>query len=331
MAQPALIPDPEQVLQGRLRLKRLFLIALVASLTTGAVIAIGILLFGTFNQTNTRILGTLAALAVHSGIAMAVADSLERRRWPALSTIGLALFAVNFAFLVTCIWCDVAANDEERATLTTLTLIGAYVLAIPPAALREKRRWKPVPLIGMVSWACVLVMVAICLWSVKNVSEAFGKATSITAIVAFTLSHTCVLGRVPMPATLRRLLAGAIACAWLFGVMLSILIINEAADDFLVRLTAATGVLDACVSLALVILAKLKQITTTEHLESASARIEIRCPRCTKRQVVDAGASRCDACGLKLRIDIEEPRCPQCGYLLWELPERRCPECGASF
>ena len=57
-------------LDWRTQLKRTFLRALIASLVTCATIAILVLLLGEFGPTTGRILGTLAALAVHSGIAM---------------------------------------------------------------------------------------------------------------------------------------------------------------------------------------------------------------------------------------------------------------------
>ena len=81
--------------EAYLRLKKIFLRALIVSLVTGTLIAVGVLLFGQFNQTTNRILGTLGVLALHSGIAMACTEALERRFWPALSRLGIILFSLN--------------------------------------------------------------------------------------------------------------------------------------------------------------------------------------------------------------------------------------------
>ena len=73
---------PEDLAPARLRLKQWFLRTLVISLTCCALVAVIALLLGTFNRTTARILLTLGALAVHSGIAMVCAAALEHRQWP---------------------------------------------------------------------------------------------------------------------------------------------------------------------------------------------------------------------------------------------------------
>jgi hypothetical protein len=317
---------------ARLRLKRVFLWALVASLTTCAAIAVAALLFARFNETTARILGTLGALAFHSAVAMACAWSLERRRWPALSLTGLAAFGVSFVVLVTCIWVPGLPDDYvPRAMLTTGALLGYYLLAIPGASSRERRRLLPLALTALGACAVGLLMVLICIWVERAENVAFGKATAVAAIIAFSLAHTCLLAHVPAGPSLAWLLKGGMAAAWAFAGLGAAMIVMELDDEFSFRLLGALGVVDACGSLALVILVKVRQVQKIEKLTSAAARIELYCPRCSGRQVVDAGASQCAACGLKLRIEIEEPRCAKCDYLLWQLPERRCPECGTPF
>ena len=123
----------------------------------------------------------------------------------------------------------------------------------------------------------------------------------------------------------------ALGCVWLLAAMASASIAWEIDEEFWYRWLGAVGVLDACSSFALLIMAKLRQVGKVENLQSAAARVELRCPRCTALQTVDAGVAKCSACGLKFRIEIEEPRCAKCDYLLWQLPERRCPECGTEF
>jgi hypothetical protein len=323
---------PVEEVAARLRLKRVFLLTLVLSLTTCAVVAVLVLLLGTFTEFTGKVLTTLGALAVHSGIAMICADCRERRRWPLLNLFTLLAFGVNFVVLLTCIWWPGWFGETTaRAAVATAALLGFYLLAIPCADLYERNVRKPVALPGLAACVVALGMVLVCIWEEPTDSEAFPKATAVMAIVAFSFAHTALLLRVPGGGSVDWLLRGALLCVWAIAAIASATIVWEIEDEFWYRVFGAVGVLDASGSLALLILAKLRKVGKVEKLQTAAAQIELRCPRCTASQRVDLGAAKCGVCGLKFRIDIEEPRCAKCDYLLWQLPERRCPECGTPF
>lgn len=327
-SEPA-VPQPRQ---QRLRLKRLFLWGLIISLTTCTAIAVAVLLVWKFDETTGRILGTLAAVAFHSGVAMVCADSLERRRWPSLSVAGLILFGANLALLLACIWWTNLHDDSiGRAIATTGALVGYYIVAVPCAALRERRRLAPLAWTGLAVCAAGFSMLLICIWATRHESITFGKATAIVAIAAFSLAHTCLLVRVPRGIRLEWLVLATLGCVWVLAGQAALMIAFELDKEPEFRVLGALGVMDACGSLALIILVKLRQVQKVEQLASTEAKLEIVCPRCTARQVVNAGASQCQSCGLKFRIEIEEPRCAKCDYLLWQLTQRRCPECGTPF
>ncbi|UCD29928.1 MAG: hypothetical protein JSV03_05485 [Planctomycetota bacterium] len=325
--------ESTEMLAARLRLKRSFLLSLVVSLTLCAVIAIGALLLNQLNKTTWQILGTLASLGFHSGIAMACAAALERRRRPTFSVTALILFTVNFAVMMVCIWWP-GLDDEDvgRSILTTLALVAYCILAIPCANLAQARRWQPLPYLGIVFCSLALLMVLACIWKDDLVDESFAKSTAVCAVIAFSFAHNCFLGRVPVMPALGWLFKLAIASLWMMAAVITYMIVGEEYDeDLLVRIAGAVGVLDSVATIALVIMTKVKQVEKIQGLESSAAQIKLFCPRCTIQQVVVAGASKCSGCGLKFRIEIEEPRCTKCGYLLWQLPERRCPECGTTF
>jgi len=205
------------------------------------------------------------------------------------------------------------------------------VVAIPCADLLERRMARVLAGAGLVAAVVALGMVLICIWAEEVDNEAFGKATAIAGIAAFSFAHTALLVRVPGGGRLSGLLYGTMACVWLLAAMAAIAIIVEPQEEWWYRWMGAVGVLDACGSLTLLIVAKLRQVGRVEKLETTAGRVELRCPRCTVLQTVAVGASACTACGLKFRIDVEEPRCAKCDYLLWQLAERRCPECGTAF
>jgi phage FluMu protein Com len=185
--------------------------------------------------------------------------------------------------------------------------------------------------LGLAICALAFLMVGVCIWAEPTGDLFFPKATAVASIVAFACAYSCLLIRVPGGGTIEWLLKGALACLWALAALGSGMIVWEINADFWFRILGALGVLAASSSLALLILAKLRQVGKIERLESTAAQVELRCPRCTTLQVVDVGASSCASCGLNFRIEIEEPRCAKCDYLLWQLPQRRCPECGTPF
>ncbi len=317
---------------ANLQLKRWFLRVLVISLTTCALVAVAALLAGQFNRTTGRILLTLGALAVHSGVAMACSASIERQRLVVLSRFGLFVFGVNLCVLLLCFWLPNSLDwTWERAILGTGALAGYFVLAIPFAGLLERRYRQALSLAGLTACAVGLVMVLVCIWAEPTGNMAFARATGVVGVIAFSLAHVCVLMRVPGRSAATRLLWGTIVCIAAVGVMWSVAIIYEPRDELFYRVLGAVGVLDASGTLLLLIVSKLRQLGKIAGLQSTSARIAFACPRCTESLEVPAGKSNCGSCGLKIALEIEEPRCAKCDYLLWQLPNRRCPECGTPF
>jgi hypothetical protein len=328
----SLAGNTPELLPSRLRLKRVFLRTLVISLTTCALVAVAALLLGTFTEFTAKVLATLGALALHSGAAMICADTLERRRWPKLSAAGLIAFGASFGVLITCIWWPGWFDEPAaRAAITFGALAVSYILAIPSADLWERGVRRALAGAGLLVCGAAFLMVLICIWAEDSHSEEFAKATAIASVIAFSFAHTALLIRVPGGRGLDWLLKVSLACVWVLAAMASVSIAWEIEQEFWYRWLGAVGVLDACSSFALLIMAKLRQVGKIENLQTSAARVELRCPRCTVLQTVDAGAAKCIACGLKFRIEIEEPRCAECDYLLWQLPQRRCPECGTAF
>lgn len=316
---------------SRLRLKRVFLQTLIWSLTICGVVAVVALLLGQFSDTTARILLTLGGLALHSGVALACATALERGRWPRLNVVGLVLFGLNFIVLTTCIWWGPRLDEPAgKALVTTGALLGYYLLAIPGADLAERRQWRPLPLVGLAACVVGFLMLLVCIWA-EPTEDLLPKAAAVAAIVAFSLTHTCLLLHVPGGTMIGWLFRGTLAALWALAGLAALMILAELEDEFLFRLLGALGVVDACGSLTLLIMAKLKKVGRAAQLQTVAAQIELRCPRCTQLQVFEPGDEYCTHCGLRIRIEIEEPRCAKCDYLLWQLPNRRCPECGTAF
>jgi hypothetical protein len=84
--------------------KRALLRAIVASLTATALLAIGILLFGHFGQTEGRILMTTMPLAGYGLLALPAGFLFDQERLAGLAWTVLALASAGFAVLAALIW-----------------------------------------------------------------------------------------------------------------------------------------------------------------------------------------------------------------------------------
>ena len=101
-------------------------------------------------------------------------------------------------------------------------------------------------------------------------------------------------------------------------------------DDYILRFAAATGIVAACGSLAMLVLVRFNRRVDVETFSTEVADVTLVCPRCSRKQAIPVGSSSCAACGLRFNLRVEEPRCPDCEYLLYGLTSNTCPECGAT-
>src|SRR6185436_3786634 len=100
---------------------------------------------------------------------------------------------------------------------------------------------------------------------------------------------------------------------------------NSGEQEFTGRLAGAAGIMAACGSLALVVLAQMnRKLTNEAPVLSEIREMTIVCPGCQKKQTLPVGDTSCPACRLRFHLRVEEPHCPQCDYLLFMLSSDRC-------
>lgn len=84
--------------------RRLFLLALVVSMCATAALAVAILLFGDFDETAARILGTTAAISAASLLALPASVLLDRARALPLAWASLGVSATAFVLALVLRW-----------------------------------------------------------------------------------------------------------------------------------------------------------------------------------------------------------------------------------
>jgi hypothetical protein len=113
--------------------RRFFLLALVASMCATAALAVGILLFSSFDETAARILGTTAAISFFSILALPASVLVDRGAAVLLAWASLAVSATGFVLGLVLLWID--WDDVPEAlwkwvlTLTVFAAAGAQACA----------------------------------------------------------------------------------------------------------------------------------------------------------------------------------------------------------
>jgi peptidoglycan/LPS O-acetylase OafA/YrhL len=157
--------------------RRLVLLAVAALLTGAAALAIGVLLFGDFDETEGRILATTAVLAGYSLLALPAAILRDQRRLPALAAVVLALTAAAATLAIAGIWTDEPGEAFGKALGTVNGWLVASVQIAALALRRSERdprsvRW----LFGVSSSLVILLatMLTVVIWAEID-SEGFGR------------------------------------------------------------------------------------------------------------------------------------------------------------
>jgi hypothetical protein len=187
---------------------------------------------------------------------------------------------------------------------------------------------------GVTLAACGLAMALWDIWALHGEDEFFAHLTLCVIIPAIVMAHINLVLMARLRASQAWLKWGVCGLSILSGLLLifELMRFEDGFHDLRSRASAAAGIVAACGSLALIVLAVLNRKTDlAARLPGAmdATALELTCPRCRHRQTVPFGESSCAQCELQFSIKITEPRCPACGYLLYRLSSARCPECGA--
>jgi hypothetical protein len=140
-----------EAMTARWSLKRSLLYSLIAALVLSAVFGIYVFLFGTFGDTEVRLLVTTLAVSCYSLMSLGCAVAWEKRRTRVLSLPGLVVCGLGFLFLLACIW--VEGYDSEWFAKAT-GILAIFALSFAQASVLSLARLKPRQ--GWLSWTAVV-------------------------------------------------------------------------------------------------------------------------------------------------------------------------------
>jgi hypothetical protein len=122
---------------------RWFLYLLIASIAAGALLAIGIVLFGEWGWLEVRVLLTAGILAAGSVLGMACAAATGRVAVPALPAIGIGIVLLAGVLLLGGIWAEPTVFEywKYTASVSILAVGSGHASLLSLARLPGSRRW----------------------------------------------------------------------------------------------------------------------------------------------------------------------------------------------
>jgi hypothetical protein len=184
--------------------RRGLLLTVAGLLVASAVLAVAILLFGDFGETEGRILGTTAVLAGYGVLALPATVLLDRGRLRPLAVALEAVAVTGAGLAVGAIWVDRPSDELARAAGTAAVILVAGAQA---SALALRRRPSDPPIVRVLFWvscplaAAVATMVTVLIWG-DEPGLGFGRALGVLAV--------CDVLTVALQPLLARARAGAI-------------------------------------------------------------------------------------------------------------------------
>ncbi|MEX2613521.1 MAG: hypothetical protein WD380_08075 [Gaiellaceae bacterium] len=180
--------------------KQVLLLAVAGLLSVSGAIAVGILLFGEFGQTEGRVLATTGLLAAYGLLALPAAMLVDRRRLPVLAVLVLTLALAGALLAVSAVWRSSPSDAHGNAvgTVTAFLVASAQVSALVlrrPDRDRTLVRW-------LFALSCLFAAVAaamftVVLWAEID-SERYGRvlaAVVVLDILAVALQPTLARAR----------------------------------------------------------------------------------------------------------------------------------------
>jgi hypothetical protein len=182
--------------------RRPLLLAAAALLVASGLLAVGILLFGGFGETEGRVLATTALLAGFAVLAIPSTPLLERGSRRSLPLALLAACVVGAATGVAAIWGD--SETLWQVTATSAVLGG---LAAQTGGLVLRRRATDPPVVRRLLWAATLLGAAVAGMVIALVWSDGGGPGFARALAALIVLDAVAVALAPLLARARR--AGA--------------------------------------------------------------------------------------------------------------------------
>jgi hypothetical protein len=168
-----------------LNLKKFFLYLLIASVAFSALLGIGVILFGDFGETESKILLTTLIVTITSILGLACGAYLETKRGRILPVGGIFLAILSAILWAIFIWGNVANERFFIQTAFSATLLAAsfsHISLLSIAELKRKFRWAFYAAHFSV-WSLTTILLWIIWADLKGDSELVTRTIGVLSII----------------------------------------------------------------------------------------------------------------------------------------------------
>ena len=168
-----------------LNLKKFFLYLLIASVAFSALLGIGVILFGNFGDTESKILLTTLIVITTSILGLACGAYLETKRGRILPVGGIVLAILAAILWTIFIWGDVGNERFFLKCAFSTTLLAAsfsHISLLSIAKLDRKFRWSFYAAHFSV-WSLTAILLWIIWADLKGNSEALTRTIGVLSII----------------------------------------------------------------------------------------------------------------------------------------------------
>ncbi len=167
--------------------KRLFALVLVFALCTSALIAIGILLLGEFDETQARILVTTGLIGFFSLLALPGGVLLDQGRHAGLAWTLIAVGVFSFVLALNLTWGDVDNENMWKVAGSATAVTGALAQAATAASRRRAGDSPGVGVLFLLSLGAVALLGVLILTAIWEGIEDAGFYRFLGAVAVVNL------------------------------------------------------------------------------------------------------------------------------------------------
>jgi hypothetical protein len=281
-----------------------------------------------------KLVGTGVVILLGGVLCANVIPRIGVRGFTIACITAVAFIVTAMAFFMTAIWWDGWEMSEKLLLSANLSLGTGLILSLSLIGLGDSMRWwQWLGVLGGVV-SCVLGFLGI--WVTDSDDTTFFAAFVSLGVV---VGHANVILRVKTGEHGLWAKLPAIGGTAISGICVTLLtaitrLMGEHEPDMLIRLLAASGLVAATSTMAVVVMHVMHRraagVRSAEAGDMPSdAPVSLVCPSCAKKLTVNAGKeSACTGCGLLISLAIKTPHCEKCDYTLLAVAGDKCPECG---
>lgn len=285
-----------------------------------------------------EIAATIGFSAVAAIVLMGLMALREKPGSAIAARVGVLVTLLSLAAYLLSVWLpdrhpygSYSNSFRCGETGSAIALFGGLAVAtLVGLGIGIRKSWRWVGLVASVA-GCALWLIDVWIGAGSDLEHVAFCTCACLAVVIVHANLSFLVNLKPEQCWVR---TGTIGAAILTASLIDAIVIDDKlfkiglGSDVIERYVAAAGIVTACGTLALLVLARLNRRVDYEPLLPELSEITVVCPRCRKKQSLALGDSACPSCSLRISIRIEDPRCPQCDYVLYGLTSDRCPECG---